>query len=113
MEQQEIFISQWPALANRFLNKYIIAIYPSRASLAKKCSPKSKIPLPLTEVKAVVRGYHRYKAVWDAKAERTYKLEDAVDVVGQLLAISLLEYRNNAVLGAEATKWHLNWWVWH
>ena len=76
------------------------------------------------EVKAVVRGYHQYKVVWDAQVgcntmlssslsshsllfrgvlsllapllllfesitERTSELEDAIDVDGQLLAISL------------------------
>ena len=76
------------------------------------------------EVKAVVRGYHQYKVVWDAQvgyntmlcsslsnhslysgvyfpywplflllfesiAERTSELEDAIDVNGQLLAVSL------------------------
>ena len=72
------------------------------------------------EVKAVVRGYHQYKVVWDAQvgyntvlssslsnhsllfrsvlplflllfdsvAERTSELEDAIDVDGQVFAIS-------------------------
>ena len=63
------------------------------------------------EVKAVVRGYHQYKATTPAQqlalqplyftywplflllfesiAERTSELEDAIDVDGQFLAISL------------------------
>ena len=86
------------------------------------------------EVKAVVQGYHQYKArsgmhklattpcsaalfpiiasvqectfhtgpsfllLFESITERTSELEDAIDVDGQLLAISL-----NTILGAEAT----------
>ena len=43
--------------------------------------------------------------LFESIAEQTSELEDAMDVDGQLLAISLLlEYRNKAILGAEATK---------
>ena len=47
--------------------------------------------------------------LFDSVAERTSELEDAIDVDGQVFAIPfLLKYRNNTILAAEATKWHLN-----
>ena len=41
----------------------------------------------------------------DSVAERTSELEDAIDVDRQLLAISFPIDLQNAVLGAEETKW--------
>ena len=40
--------------------------------------------------------------LFESIVDQTSELEDTIDVDGQLLAVSL-KYRNNAILGAEAT----------